>query len=105
VLSSALTKAGYSSRKTLKYMADKGLITSADRKDHKGKLYQITKRFDGRLCRFVEFKIGQLSEKVDPLDEDNDTPTPPAPKYEQRSFMDKDGFVPVGDGDVDLPFS
>lgn len=36
-LNQALTKAGYSARKTLKYMADNGLITSQERSDHKGK--------------------------------------------------------------------
>ena len=104
-LNQALTKAGYSPRKTLKYMADKGLITSSERKDHKGKTYQVTKRFDNRLCKFVEFFIGQLSEKEDPLDiDDEDEQTQKAePKYHQESFADADGFIPVDDGSK-LPF-
>lgn len=104
-LNQALTKAGYSPRKTLRYMADKGLITSSERKDHKGKTYQVTKRFDNRLCKFVEFFIGQLSEKEDPLDiDDEDEQTQKAePKYHQESFADADGFIPVDDGSK-LPF-
>ena len=104
-LNQALTKAGYSPRKTLKYMAERGLITSVERSDHKGKTYQITKRFDNRMCRFVEFFIGKLSEKEDPLDidDEDDKPQKAEPKYHQESFADADGFIPVDDGSK-LPF-
>ena len=104
-LNQALTKAGYSPRKTLKYMAERGLITSVERSDHKGKTYQITKRFDNRMCRFVEFFIGKLSEKEDPLDidDEDDQPQKAEPKYHQESFADADGFIPVDDGSK-LPF-
>ncbi len=104
-LNQALTKAGYSPRKTLKYMAERGLITSSERKDHKGKTYQVTKRFDNRLCKFVEFFIGQLSEKEDPLDidDEDEQPQKAEPKYHQESFADADGFIPVDDGSR-LPF-
>lgn len=104
-LNQALTKAGYSPRKTLKYMAERGLITSSERKDHKGKTYQVTKRFDNRLCKFVEFFIGQLSEKEDPLDidDEDEQPQKTEPKYHQESFADADGFIPVDDGSK-LPF-
>lgn len=104
-LNQALTKAGYSPRKTLKYMAERGLITSVERSDHKGKTYQITKRFDNRMCRFVEFFIGQLSEKEDPLDidDEDEQPQKAEPKYRQESFADADGFIPVDDGSK-LPF-
>lgn len=101
-LSQALTKAGYSARKTLKYMADKGLITSKDRTDNKGKTYQVTRRFDNRVCKFIEFFIGKLSEKEDAIDiEDDDEKD--TPKYEQQSLPGMDGFIPVDDG-YDLPF-
>lgn len=104
-LNQALTKAGYSPRKTLKYMAERGLITSSERKDHKGKTYQVTKRFDNRLCKFVEFFIGQLSEKEDPLDidDEDEQPQKAEPKYHQESFADADAFIPVDDGSK-LPF-
>lgn len=104
-LNQALTKAGYSPRKTLKYMAERGLITSVERSDHKGKTYQITKRFDNRMCRFVEFFIGKLSEKEDPLDidDEDEQPQKAEPKYHQESFANADGFIPVDDGSK-LPF-
>ena len=104
-LNQALTKAGYSPRKTLKYMAERGLITSVERSDHKGKTYQITKRFDNRMCRFVEFFIGKLSEKEDPLDidDEDEQPQKAEPKYHQESFADADGFIQVDDGSK-LPF-
>lgn len=104
VLNQALSKAGYSPRKTLKYMADMGYISSVERQDHKGKTYTMVRRFDGRLNRFVEFFIGKLAEKQDDLDDDGDEEKKPeAPKYEQQSFADQDGFMPVSD-DIDLPF-
>lgn len=104
-LNQALTKAGYSPRKTLKYMAERGLITSSERADHKGKTYQVSKRFDNRVCKFVEFFIGQLSEKEDPLDidDEDEQPQKAEPKYHQESFADADGFIPVDDGSK-LPF-
>lgn len=109
-LNQALTKAGYSARKTLKYMADNGLITSQERSDHKGKTYQVVKRFDNRLCKFVEFFVGKLSEKEDAVDiddEEEEKPAKPAEKkqqYKQESLTDKDGFMPVSE-DYDLPFN
>lgn len=104
-LNQALTKAGYSPRKTLKYMAERGLITSSERADHKGKTYQVSKRFDNRVCKFVEFFIGQISEKEDPLDidDEDEQPQKAEPKYHQESFADADGFIPVDDGSK-LPF-
>lgn len=89
VLNQALTKAGFSARKTLKYMADKGLVTSSAHSGGTGKSYQVVKRFDNRLCKFVEFAIGKVSETKDPLDiEDGET----------------DGFVDIPEGEIDLPF-
>ena len=107
VLNQALSKAGYSPRKTLKYMADRGFISSVDRKDHKGSTYTMVRRFDGRLCRFVEFMIGKLAEAKDELDIDEEEETKPAasgPQYEQQSFAQAvDGFMQVPD-DMELPF-
>lgn len=103
-LSQALTKAGYSARKTMKYMADKGLITSRDRTDNKGKTYQVTRRFDNRVCKFIEFFIGRLSEKEEAIDiEDENDEEKNTPKYEQQSLTATDGFIPVDDG-YELPF-
>ena len=98
-LNQALTKAGYSPRKTLKYMADRGLIVATERKDHKGKTYQVAKRFDNRLCKFVQFSIGKLSEKEDAVDIDDEEEQPAVPVKK-----DSDGFMPVQES-FDLPFN
>ena len=106
VLNQALSKAGYSPRKTLKYMADSGLITSIERKDHKGSTYTITRRFDNRVCRFVEFFIGKLSETKDPLDEEDEEYAKAETQGKKEEYKQMDftaGFMPVDDDD-DLPF-
>lgn len=69
LLNQALTKAGYSQRKTMKYLADKNIITSTP-KANGGKEYCVRKWFDGRTSRFVEFDLGRFSKPVDPLNED-----------------------------------
>ena len=69
LLNQALTKAGYSPRKTIKYLADNGIITSTP-KANGGKEYCIRKWFDNRTCRFTEFDIGRFAKQVDALDED-----------------------------------
>ena len=69
ILNSTLTKAGYSPRKTMKYLADNGIITSVS-KPNGGKEYCVRKWFDNRTCRFVEFDLKRFSKPVDPLDED-----------------------------------
>lgn len=99
----ALEQEGYSTQKTLAYMAEKGLIASAQRKDHKGKTFQVAHRFDGRVCKFVQFFIGKLSEKTDPIDdamEDGDT----GRGGRENEQMTIDGFMSLPD-DVELPFS
>jgi hypothetical protein len=103
VLNQALSKAGYSPRKTLKYMADMNYITSMDRKDNDGKTYSVVKRFEGRQCRFVEFFIGKLAEKKDEIDIEEEA-EPSDSGWHQASFMDPaDGFT-QDSGDIDLPF-
>lgn len=69
LLNQTLTKAGYSPRKTLKYLADNNIIASKP-KANGGKEYSITKWFDNRTCRFIEFDLGRFTKPVDPLDED-----------------------------------
>ena len=97
-LNQALTKAGYSPRKTLKYMADNGLIATASEGSDSKQRYSVKRRFDGRSCRFVEFKIGQFSEKDDDIESEAD-------KYEQESFVDSDGFMSIPEGmEEELPF-
>ena len=104
LLRRALEQEGYSAQKTLAYMAENGLIASSLRKDHKGRTFQVTQRFDGRVCKFVQFFIGKLSEKVDELDaamnDDGDAEHGKA-ENEQLSI---DGFINLPD-DVELPFN
>ena len=69
ILNNALSKAGYSPRKTLKYMADNNIISSKSQANG-SRVYSITKWFDNRTCRFVEFDLKRYSKPIDPLDED-----------------------------------
>ena len=70
LLNQALTRAGYSSRKTRRYLADNGIIASKAKKTG-GQEYIVSKWFDGRVSRMVEFDLGRFSKKVDALDEDD----------------------------------
>lgn len=104
MLNQALTKAGYSPRKTMKYMAEKGLISSYTEKSGK-KSYSTMKWFGDRSTRFVEFFIGKLSGTRDPIDDYDDDSTPPEPPaapetYQQSTFTELDD----GDNAPDLPF-
>lgn len=103
MLNQALTKAGYSPRKTMKYMAEKDLIaTDIDRKTGK-RQYSLIKRFGTRVARFVEFYIGKLAENKDAIDDadelDDSSDLPEA--WKQESFG---GFREIEGGDEDLPF-
>ncbi len=102
VLTQALTKAGFSSRKTMKYMADIGLISTRTEKSGKT-TYSVLRRFGDRTCRFVEFAIGQLASKRDPIDdfeEEMDEHEPP-PEAMQSTFG---GFTEIDDVGEELPF-
>lgn len=104
MMNQALTKGGFSPRKTLKYMADRKLISSKERADGTGKTYQVTKRFDNRVCKFVEFFIGQLSESVDPLEFDDEEETESkGPRFQQASLIGMEGFQKIEEGEA-LPF-
>ena len=102
MLNQALAKAGYSPRKTMKYMAERGLISSYTAKDGK-KTYSTMKWFGDRSCRFVEFFIGRIAGTRDPIDDiDDDEPAKrPGEEYHQFSVMD--GFTEI-DSDEELPF-
>lgn len=99
ILSQALAKAGYSPKKTMKYLADNGLITAST--DKKGKMdYSVVRWFGDRAARFVEFHIGKLAEKRDPIDDDPDETEPEGPPA-QTSLG---GFTEITDDDGELPF-
>ena len=106
LLNQALTKAGYSPRKTLKYLADQGIITTKP-KANGGKEYSITKWFDNRTCRFTEFDIGRFAKKVDALDEDEAAEAMKEPPKQDNDGWQQIGFdthTPFEDGGEDLPF-
>ena len=103
MLNQALTKAGYSPRKTMKYLAERGLITATMDKSGK-KTYSTMKWFGDRSCRFVEFFIGKIAQAVDPIDdydEMHDAVEPPESSYQQQELG---GFVEITTTDEDLPF-
>lgn len=105
MLNQALTKAGYSPRKTMKYLADQGLVASSTDKSGK-KTYSVIRRFGARTCRFVEFNLGRLSKCRDPVDDyledDSDIPSEWKQDYApQQTSME---FTELSGGDEDLPF-
>lgn len=72
MLNQVLTKAGYSPRKTMQYMAEQGLIGTETDKNTGKKVYSVRKWFETRTARFIEFHIGKISEKKDPVDDVDD---------------------------------
>lgn len=99
ILNNALTKAGYSPRKTMKYLADNNIITSTT-KASGGKEYCVRKWFDNRTCRFVEFDLKRFSRPVDPLNEDEAAEERDNPVSESSQ---NDGFVQIEMGQQ-VPF-
>lgn len=99
-LNQALSKAGYSPRKTMKYLAEQGLIATEVDKSGK-KVYSIRKWFGTRTARFVEFYIGKIAESKDPVDDAEEmagSNTAPEPSWEQQGFHELTG------SDEELPF-
>lgn len=108
LLNQALTKAGYSPRKTMKYLADKNIIASQPKKNG-GREYSISKWFDNRTSRFVEFDLGRFSKAVDPLDEDEAAEAagaqekPQAGEWQQLDFDAKSPFEETEE-EAELPY-
>lgn len=66
ILNNVLTKAGYSSRKTIKYLADIGAIEASV--NAKGiKEYAIRKRFGGKTCRFTAIDMNRFAPEPEEL--------------------------------------
>ena len=90
----------------MKYLAERGLIAvDVDKRTGK-KVYSVSKWFVNRNARFVEFRIGQIAEQKDPIDdadEMEDTghypPTAKEYEYQQEEFREL-GADEYGD----LPF-
>ena len=104
LLNQMLTKAGYSPRKTLKYMADKGLIASDISKSTGVKQYSVIKWFGTRTSRFVEFYLGKISENKDAIDDADDLPGSNASESDYPDGGQQLGFQEIDDGDSELPF-
>lgn len=100
MLNQALTRAGYSPRKTMKYLADRGLIESCTDKDGK-KTYSVIRRFGDRVSRFVEFHIGNLAEQKDPVDDFEELTEPDEDLPEEWAGQSQ---LPILPGDEPLPF-
>lgn len=102
MLNQALTKAGFSYRKTMKYMADQGLIGYSVNAGTRKKDYSVLKWFVNRSSRFVEFYIGKLSKAEDPVDDAEELADARAaaaqPEWEQQQF------TPIDGEDEELPF-
>lgn len=88
ILNSMLSKAGYSPRKTMKYMADNNIIESRKCANEKTE-YSVTRRFDGQPCRFVSFDLARFCKDIE---------------QEQPDDTSTDGFVKVDEQQYELPF-
>lgn len=66
----ALTKAGYSPRKTLKYLAEQEIVTTKP-KSNGGKEYSITKWIAGSSVRVIEFDLGKALKGKEEVEKDD----------------------------------
>ena len=70
-LREALEKAGFSYRKTIKWLADEGVIRTTQRNDGRGTSNSVTKFHAGRIHRFTAIDLSLLT-----VDDDADDPFP-----------------------------
>lgn len=104
ILNQTLTKAGYSPRKTLKYLADNNIIASKT-KANGGKEYSVTKWFDNRTSRFIEFDLKRFSKPVDPLNEDEAAEEQNAQATDEWRQLELDTPTPFDETEeADLPY-
>ena len=72
ILNDALKRAGYSPRKTLRFLADNDYITvTKDKKTGKTR-YSTVSWFNEKTCRFVEFRMYKLAKTTDPLNDEDE---------------------------------
>ncbi len=90
ILNQALEKAGYSPRKTMKYLAEKNLIAAYTERGGR-KTYTIMKWFGNRSSRFVEFRIGKLCGQEAP---ENAAPAKLPSEWEQQEIVSDDSDLP-----------
>ncbi len=65
LLNKAISQAGYSSRKTIKYLSDKGIITQEIEADGKIR-YSTVRRYNGRCIRFVDIDLEKFEAEQNP---------------------------------------
>ena len=90
----------------MKYLADKNIIASQPKKNG-GREYSISKWFDNRSSRFVEFDIGRFSKAIDPLDEDEAAEAAgieEKPKADEWQQLDLDTKSPFEEEETELPY-
>lgn len=110
ILSKALTDAGYSFRKTMRFFADNNYIETT-KLNGGGVRYQVIKRFDGRPCKFVKFNLRRAGEDVteETKVEKKAVRQQADPEYQQGTLPGfsegTDGFIKLDDVDEELPFN
>lgn len=90
----------------MKYLADKNIIASQPKKNG-GREYSISKWFDNRSSRFVEFDLGRFSKAIDPLEEDEAAEAAgikEKPKAEEWQQLDFDTKSPFEEEETELPY-
>lgn len=98
-LREALRRGRFNPQKTMLYLAERGLITTAMESGIKRNA--IKKRFGTRTMRVVEFHLGDLAESHDPLDLDDADGLPQQQQYQQEQLQ----FTELEDDDgEELPF-
>lgn len=95
LLNNALTKNGYSARKTMKYLAEKGVVASKSNGNHT--TYSLTKFFNGRNCRFIEFNLKGYAEEKDVLECEEEL-------ADLNADNSPKGFTQMSISEDDLPF-
>jgi len=71
ILNDALKRGGFSPQKTLRYMAEQGLIEQTPQKKANGSVVMrnaVRRRIGGRLASFISFNIGRISEVTDDIE-------------------------------------
>lgn len=103
ILSQALTKAGFSPQKTLRYMGEQGLIEQSPETKANGSVVMrntVQRRIGGRRASFICFNIGQISETTDEVEaladeyDHMDEKAPQQTSMEQWTEVDEDGDLP-----------
>ena len=100
-----LSKEGYNAQKTLKHLAERGLIgTYTEPKTGKTR-FRVRRRFTGRQADYVEFYIGKIAESLDPIDDADEIAEGGANSESSILEYHQQQFTELTDADHDeLPF-